>query len=508
MTTAVATLDDATDRQRWFLLGAIVTMATLYSMTILVVGVILPQMQGALSATPDQISWTVTFNILATAVVTPLTGWLTGRWGWRGVTLTCLSGFTLSTLFCGLSQNLEQLVFFRILQGGLGAPLIPMAQAVVLSSFPKHQHGMATSLFGMGVVVGPIFGPVFGGILSEIFNWRWAFFMIVPMASIALSMLWVLLPDKGKKDRVDFAWTGFLALSVALTCLQLILDRGQRADWFDSSEIVGETAIGLAAFSIYVLHSLASRSPLLNLRLLANRNYALGLIIVTVYGMLNFTPMVIMPSMLKDLGGYPESIIGILIAGRGCGALFGFFIANWVSRIDVRFGITLGFLIQAWSGWHMMGFTMDVSIVDVMAASLAQGLAVGLIWVPLTVSTFARIDTAHMAETSSMFHLLRNIGSSIFISLSVTTIIRESAKKHAHLSEFISPYNEALRNFDYGAVYDLGNLADLARLNAELIDQAQMIGFLNAFGLYTLACVLVLPLVFLIQPVAKPGAAS
>ena len=156
----------------------------------------------------------------------------------------------------------------------------------------------------------------------------------------------------------------------------------------------------------------------------------------------------------------------------------------------------------------MMGFTMDVSIVDVMAASLAQGLAVGLIWVPLTVSTFARIDTAHMAETSSMFHLLRNIGSSIFISLSVTTIIRESAKKHAHLSEFISPYNEALRNFDYGAVYDLGNLADLARLNAELIDQAQMIGFLNAFGLYTLACVLVLPLVFLIQPVAKPGAAS
>ena len=316
MTTAVATLDDATDRQRWFLLGAIVTMATLYSMTILVVGVILPQMQGALSATPDQISWTVTFNILATAVVTPLTGWLTGRWGWRGVTLTCLSGFTLSTLFCGLSQNLEQLVFFRILQGGLGAPLIPMAQAVVLSSFPKHQHGMATSLFGMGVVVGPIFGPVFGGILSEIFNWRWAFFMIVPMASIALSMLWVLLPDKGKKDRVDFAWTGFLALSVALTCLQLILDRGQRADWFDSSEIVGETAIGLAAFSIYVLHSLASRSPLLNLRLLANRNYALGLIIVTVYGMLNFTPMVIMPSMLKDLGGYPESIIGILIAGH------------------------------------------------------------------------------------------------------------------------------------------------------------------------------------------------
>jgi len=508
MTAAATTADHAPAHQRWLLLGAIVAMATLYSMTILVVSVILPQMQGALSATPDQISWTVTFNILATAVVTPLTGWLTARWGWRGVTLFCLGGFTVSTLFCGLAQNLEQLILFRFLQGGLGAPLIPMAQAVVLSTFPKHQHGMATSLFGMGVVIGPIFGPIFGGFVAELYDWRWVFFMIVPMAAVAYAMLWALLPDRGRKGPVDFAWTGFLALAVAITCLQLALDRGQRNDWFDSLEIMAEAAIGVAAFAVYLLHSLMARSPLLDLRLLVNRNYALGLVIVLVYGMLNFTPMVIMPTMLKDLGGYPESIIGILIAGRGMGAVVGFFSANWVARADPRFGITTGFLLQAWSGWQMMHFNMDVSMFDVMSASLAQGLAVGLIWVPLTVSTFARIDTAHMAETSAVFHLLRNIGSSIFISLSVTTIIRESAKKHAHLSEFITPYNEVLRNFDFGRLYDLGNVTDLARLNAQLIDQAQMVGFLNAFGLYTLACVAVLPLVFMIKPPARRAAAD
>ena len=246
----------------------------------------------------------------------------------------------------------------------------------------------------------------------------------------------------------------------------------------------------------------------LDLRLLINRNYALGLVIVTVYGMLNFTPMVIMPTMLKDLAGYPESIIGILIAGRGTGAIFGFFSANWVARLDHRVGISFGFLLQAWSGWHMMHFTADVAVADVLAASLAQGLAVGLIWVPLTVSTFARIDTVHMAETSAVFHLLRNIGSSIFISLSVTTIIRESARKHAHLSEFITPYNEALRNFDFGRVYDLGSLADLARLNAQVTAEAEMIGFLNAFGLYTLASVAVLPLVLLIRPPRRTPAAA
>lgn len=503
MTTAVSNMDTTADHRRWWLLSAVVVMATLYSMTILIVSVILPQMQGSLSASPDQISWTMTFNILATAVVTPMTGWLTGRWGWRLVILTCLVGFTLATLFCGLSQNLEQLVFFRILQGGLGAPLIPLAQTVVLSSFPKHQHGVVTSIFGMGVVVGPIIGPVLGGFLSELYNWRFAFFMIVPLGVAATGMLWALLPDRGREERVGFAWTGFLGLATALACLQLILDRGQRADWFESTEILTETAIGISAFGVYILHSLLSRAPLLNLGLLVNRNYALGLIIVTVYGMLNFTPMVLLPVMLQDLGGYPESIIGLLIAGRGVGAVFGFFFANWVNRVDPRVGIAIGFLMQAWSGWHMMNFTMGVSMLDVMLASFVQGLAVGLIWVPLTVSTFARIPNNYMAETSAVYHLLRNVGSTIFISLSVTTVIRVSTRERAQLSEFINPYSDALQSFGSSATYDLSNMLDLARLSAELTDQAQMIGFLNAFGLYTFMSVVVLVPVVFIQPPEK-----
>ncbi len=210
--------------------------------------------------------------------------------------------------------------------------------------------------------------------------------------------------------------------------------------------------------------------------------------------------MVMLPPLLKNLGGYPDSIIGILLAGRGAGAMLGFFMANWVSRLDHRVCMAFGFLLQAWSGWVMTGFNMDVTMFDVLTTSAAQGLAVGFIWVPLTVSTFANIETKHMAETSTMYHMLRNIGSSIFISLSVMTVVRSSATNFARLTEFVSPFNEALRDYGVSSLHSYGNLAELARLNAELVDQAQLIGFLNAFGLYTMMCIVVLPIIFLVKP--------
>lgn len=510
MATAATRNIETSSHHRWLLLGIVVATATLYSMTILVVSVVLPQMQGSLSATPDQISWAMTANILATAVVTPLSGWLSGRFGWRNIMLYCLAGFTISTVLCGQAASLESLVIFRALQGGFGAPMVPLSQAIILSTFPKRQHGLATSLFGMGVVVGPIIGPIYGGYLSELYTWRWAFYMIVPMAVAGWIGLWAILHDGGRQERIQFAWTGFMSLAVALSCLQLILDRGQRLDWFHSVEIVTETVVGVFAFLLYLANSLLARTPLMNLRFLLNRNYGLGLIIVCVYGMLNFTPMVMLPPLLKNLGGYPDSIIGLLLAGRGAGAVLGFFLANWISRIDLRVGMLLGFLLQAWSGWVMTGFNMNVTMFDVLTISCAQGLAVGFIWVPLTVSTFARIETKHMAETSTMFHLLRNIGSSIFISLSVMTVVRSSASNFARLTEFVSPFNEALRDYGVSSLQSYGSLAELARLNAELVDQAQLIGFLNAFGLYTMMCLLVLPAIFMVkvpkQIAARAGA--
>ena len=203
-------------------------------MTVSIANVSLPQMQGALSATQDQIAWVVTFNIVATAVVTPMSGWLVGRFGRRRVVIACIIGFALASLMCGLAGSLEALVIYRILQGGAGAPLVPISQAIVLDTYPKAQHAAATAVFGMGVVIGPIVGPVIGGYLSEAYNWRWVFFMILPFTAVALLSAWIFVHDNVERAKTRLDWTGLLALAVAISTLQLMLDRGERLDWFES----------------------------------------------------------------------------------------------------------------------------------------------------------------------------------------------------------------------------------------------------------------------------------
>jgi DHA2 family multidrug resistance protein len=485
--------------RRNMILATITLSQTLYGMTFLMVAVVLPQIQGSLSATQDQISWVVTLNILATAIMTPMSGWLSAKFGWRNVMVYCLAGFTVATVLCGVAESLEAMVFFRILQGGLGAPITPIGNAIILDVFPKRQHGKVTAIYGMGVVVGPIIGPVFGGALSEIYGWRSTFWFIVPFCVVSLAGLYAFLSDGGRDRGVRFDWTGFLALSLAVTCLQLILDRGNRQDWFDSNEIVLEAAIGGLAFYVFIVHSLTTRFPFLNPRHLRDRNYCLGLIIVFVYGMLNFTPMVLLPPMLKDLMDFPDSIIGFLIACRGVGAIVGFFLAMWVGKMDPRIGLTGGYLILALSGFMMMQFDMNVSNTEVAITSLMQGVSVGLIWVPLIVATFATLDRRFLSESTGVLHLLRNLGSSIFISACVTTIVRTGQSTHAHLTEFITPFNETLSGSGFPAFWNLETLTGLAAMGGEINRQAAMIGYLKAFGLFTIASAAVLPLILLVK---------
>ena len=499
--------DDETEHtpvQRAMILASITLSQTLYGMTFLMVAVVLPQIQGSLSATQDQISWVVTLNILATAIMTPMAGWLSAKFGWRNVMLFCLSGFTIVTVLCGMAESLESLVFYRVLQGGLGAPITPIGNAVILDVYPKRQHGTATAIYGMGVVVGPIIGPVFGGALSEIYDWRSTFWLIVPISIVALGVLWLYLSDGGREKDARFDWTGFLTLSLAVSSLQLMLDRGNRADWFESREIILEAAMASVAFYVFVVHSLTVRRPFLNPRHLRDRNYSLGLIIVFVYGMLNYTPMVLLPPMLKGLMNYPDSIIGFLIGCRGAGAIVGFFLAIWVGKIDPRIGLTLGFLLQAVSGVLMMQFDINVTNSEIALTSLLQGMSVGLIWVPLIVATFATLDRRFLSESTGVLHLLRNLGSSIFISACVTLLIRTGQTSYAHLTEFISPYNETLDLPGVPALWSLDSLTGLAAMGGEIRRQAAMIGYLNAFGLFTVASLVVLPLILLVR-VPKTG---
>jgi DHA2 family multidrug resistance protein len=485
--------------QRYLTMATVVLGSSLYGTALLTTSTILPQMQGALSATQDEIAWVMTFNILATAVVTPMTGWLVSRFGTKRVAVYSIGCFTLATLLCGMTQSLETLVMWRILQGGAGAPIVPLSQSILFNTFPRRQHTMVMSIFGMAVAVAPAFGPVIGGYLAEMYSWRWSFYMLVPIGICAtIGMSWTL-PPESRLTKVRFDWTGFIALATALAAVQLVVARGVRLDWFDSTEIVIECLIAALAFYIFVVHSLSARAPFLNLKLLADRNYAIGLALVTIYGMLNFTPMVLLPPLLQQQAGFPDAMVGQVIGSRGIGMLVGFMIAGFMSRIDPRISMAFGFGLQTAAGLWMLTFDLNVTMEILVINSAIQGFAVGVVWVPITAVAFGTLEAKHYAEASAVFHLLRNIGSSFFISLSIAEIVRTSGANYSRMTEMITPYNRALTMPGLTGAWTFDTVPGLARVAKEIARQSMMIGYLNAFTMYTVTSALAVVFVLMVR---------
>ena len=488
-----------TAMQRFLTLTTVVLAASLYGTALLTTSTILPQMQGAMSATQDEIAWVMTFNILATAIVTPMTGWLTARFGGKRVMVWSIGIFTLATLLCGMSQSLEMLVFWRILQGGAGAPVVPLSQTILLNTFPRRQHTFVLGLFGMAVAVAPVFGPLLGGYLAESLSWRWAFYMLVPVGAVALiSMQWTLRAD-ALPGRVRFDWIGFLALAAALAAVQLVLARGVRLDWFDSTEIVIECLVAAIAFYVFVLHCLTTSEPFLNLKLLADRNYAIGLVLVTIYGMLNFTPMVLLPPLLQQHVGFSDALVGQVIGSRGVGMTLGFLAAGLMTRIDPRISMAFGFALQTLAGLWMLTFDLNVTMDILVVNSAIQGFAVGMVWVPMTVVAFDTLAPKDRAEASAVFHLLRNIGSSFFISLSIAEIVRTTGANYSRMTEMITPYNHALTMPSVAGGWTFDTVPGLAKVANEIARQSAMIGYLNAFMMYTATSALAVVLALLVR---------
>jgi DHA2 family multidrug resistance protein len=476
------------------------TMVTFLSaMTVTIANVSLPQMQGALSASPDQITWVVTSNLVATAIMTPLSGWLVTRFGRRKLCNFAVIGFGAASLACGLADSLGELVLFRALQGAFGAPLVPVSQAIVLDTYAKRSHGAVIAIFGMGSVVGPIVGPVAGGWLAEAYNWRYVFYMIVPFAALALLGTFAFIHDRAGATKVRLDWLGFLMLAVALAAAQLMLDRGERADWFDSAEIVSWAAIAAIALYAFIVHSATAARPFLDPRTFGDRNFSIGMVLIFVFGMLNFTPMTLLPPMLQGISGYPDSVIGAVLGARGLGTLIAFFLMIFASRLDPRAMILLGFLLQAYAGWQLAQLDMHPGTATVFWPMAVQGFGVGVLWVSITMVTFATLAPERVAEGSAIYHMVRNVGSSIHISLSISLAVRMSRTSYAELAERVTPYSDSLRMPWVHGAWNLQEPAGQAAFAREMARQAQMIGYLDAFIFFIVTSLVVLPLVFFIR---------
>ncbi len=484
----------------WLILLMVQLSNMLFGMTITLANLVLPQVRGTLSATQDEISWVITLNLVATAVATPLTGWLASRVGWRNMMFFTVLGFTISSLLCGIANSLETLIIARVAQGAFGAPIMPLGQAILLATFPPHLQPAALVMWGIGAVFGPVVGPDrrrhrHGGLelARRLLHDRAAGHLRPGHASGSPS------PITPRRKPVRFDWIGFLALSIAVVCAQLIFDRGQRLDWFESQQIVAFTFIGALAAWIFIAHCATAEKPFLNPSLLLDRNFSVGIIIAFVMGMLTFTSLVLFPSLLHDLRGYPDNVIGTLIASRGLGNWTAFFFIARLTRVAPRFAIAAGLAIQGIGGLWMSQFDINVTDFNVFWSHYLMGLGQSVSFTPIAVMAFKTLPRDQITEGSAVFTMMRNFGSSLFISMSVMVLVRSTSINYAQLMELVNPFRSALMFSSLPSSWNIETATGLSGIAGEVRRQAAMIGYINAFYLMTVTAMVSVPLAFLLR---------
>ena len=471
-----------------------------------IANVALPHMQGSLSASQDQITWVLTSFIVATAIATPLTGWMCDRFGQKNIFLAAVAGFTLASVLCGLSGSLAEIVAARMLQGVFGAALVPLSQATLLDINPREKHGSAMAVWGMGVMIGPILGPTLGGWLTDSYNWRWVFFINVPVGALAFYGIWRYIGRRPAPRTMRFDAFGFVTLSLAIGALQMLLDRGEQNDWFAATETWVEAILLALSFAWFATHTLMrpAGQSFFDYRLLRNANYVGGLLFIFIVGLVLFATRALTPTMLQSLMGYPAAVAGLVTAPSGLGTMIAMMLAGrLVGKVDLRLLLGAGFAITAFSLWQMTRYTLVLSRSDIIWPGVIQGLGLGLVFVPLSAATFATLSPQMRAEGTAIYSLMRNIGSSIGIALVQTLLVRNTQTVHSALAEKITTANPAL----------LDNLATpqaAALLNNEITRQASMIAYVDDFWLMLILTLCVLPLLLLIRPAASaaPGGSA
>ena len=465
-----------------------------------IANVALPSMQGGMSATQDQISWVLTSYIVAAAIMTPPTGVLAARIGRKKVFLSSVAGFTIASMLCGASTSLTEIVIFRLLQGVFGAGLVPLSQAVLLDTYPRQKHGRAMAIWGLGVMVGPILGPSLGGYLTEYYNWRWVFYINLPVGTIAFLGILTYVQETPRISGRSFDYFGFMLLSLAIGALQLMLDRGQSLDWFSSSEIIMEaTATGLFLY-MFLVHMLTSQNPFIEPKLFLDRNFVIGLVFIFIIGITLFATLALLPPFMQQLMGFPVVTTGFVLAPRGMGTMVAMMlVGRLIGRIDTRKLIFFGLSLMVISLFIMGRFTTDVSIPVLVWTGMLQGLGFGFVFVPLSTSTFATLSPSLRTEGTAMYSLIRNIGSSIGISIVVTLLARYSQVNHASLAETIHPFRLPITPSALPQLLDWTETTGAVALNTLVTKQAATIAYLNDFKLIMWITIFSMPLLLIMR---------
>jgi DHA2 family multidrug resistance protein len=465
-----------------------------------IANVALPHMQGSMSATQDQISWVLTSYIVAAAVMTAPTGYLAARFGRKRLFIVSVAGFTITSMMCGAAATLPEMIIFRLLQGAFGAGLVPLSQAVLLDTYPREQHGSAMAMWGMGVMLGPILGPTLGGYLTEYYNWRWTFYINLPVGVLALAGIMAFVSETEKHPGLPFDWFGFALLSLSIGALQVMLDRGEQQDWFSSTEIIIECAVFAVALYMFLVQMFTAGNPFLRPALFKDRNFAVGLCMIFIVGIVLLATLALLPPFLQDLMGFPVITAGLVLAPRGIGSMIAMIgVGRLVGRVDIRWLILFGFIMMALALYQMAGFTTDVSIQTIVITGIIQGIGLGFVFVPLSTITFATLSPEYRNDGTAMFSLMRNIGSSIGISVMIAMLTQSTQIMHASLAAHLTPFRAAMQQPWLPSAWDWHTTAGAMALNNVVTTQAATVGYINDFLAMMWIVIAVIPLLLLME---------
>ncbi len=472
-----------------------------------IANVALPHMQGGLAATQDQITWVLTSYIIAAAIAMPLTGWLSGRFGRKRIFLLSVVGFTIASGCCGAAQSLNQIVIFRLLQGVCGAALVPLSQAVLLDVFPREQRGSAMALWGVGIMVGPILGPTLGGYITDNWDWRWVFYINLPVGLLAWLGIAVSIEETARDRDRPFDFFGFAMLSLGMGGLQMMLDRGELKDWFSSLEIRIEAALAALGFYTFAVHSATARHPFLHPQIFRDRNLVTGLVVSFVVGIVLLASVALLPPLLQGLMDYPVMTTGMVMAPRGIGTAIVMVIAGrFVQRTDARWMILAGFLLTAYSLWDMaQRFSLQMDSWSVIWTGFIQGLGLGLIFPPLSTIAFATLPPTLRTEGAGIFTLARSLGSSVGVSIVMAMLTVNTQVVHASVAAHITPF---LHRLALAPLWNLHSTAGIAALNLEVTRQAAMVAYVDDFILMMVVTLAAVPLIALLRNPRRVAAAA
>ncbi len=504
----------------WLITLAVMLATFMEVLDTSIANVCLPHIAGSLSATIDESTWVLTSYLVSNAIILPASGWLSNYFGRKRFLITCIIVFTAASAMCGMAESLGFLVLARILQGAGGGALQPIAQSIMLESFPPKKRGMAMAAFGMGVVLAPIIGPTLGGWITDNYSWRWCFYINLPVGLLAVLLTQAFIEDppyirRNKGAKIDYVGFGLLALWLAT--LQVLLDKGQNEDWFASSLITSLAVVSTIAFVIFILWELHVEHPIVDLRVLLNRNFTVGILLIFAVGIVLYGTIALLPLFLQTLMGYPAVQSGLALSPRGFGSMFAMIVVGRIfGLIDSRWMIAGGFAILGLSAFMFGGFNLNISMSSVIWPNIINGAATGLIFVPLTTVCMGTLPNEQMGNAAGLYNLMRNLGGGFGIAVCTTLLARSSQIHQAAMARHLTPFDPAFREHLHalsGALSgQMGSVAAhqgaLAMIYNELVLQANLWSYVSVFRLLGILCLLCIPAAFLFQRVTGKAAAG